>query len=370
MKYSVKKMKDNKKKNLFACNEIQLKEIFIALNESTYRAIQLLQAIHQHKILDFMLMSNLSKKLRTQLAEKFCIKINTQIASHQKSQDGTQKWLLKLEDGNCIETVLIPEGDRNTLCISSQVGCALRCSFCATGQQGFSRNMTSAEILSQLWLAQQQAKVTNIVFMGMGEPLLNLENVLPVVNLLTSDYAYGLSKYRVTISTAGVIPGIQQLSNTTDVALALSLHASNDKLRNQLVPINQKYSLDKLLSSCKIYCQKHKKRKITIEYVMLAGINDQNIHARQMIKLLSQLPCKINLIPFNKVKNVPYTCSSQQQINNFAKTLQKAGFIVMVRRTRGNEIAAACGQLKGQIEAINKKHIARSHKKRFLQTNC
>ena len=264
---------------------------------------------------------------------------------------------------NQIETVFIPEGKRGTLCISSQAGCALECSFCATGLQGFSKNLTTAEIILQLWQAKKRLaelfpdnsrQVTNVVMMGMGEPLLNLRNLLPALELMLDDYAYGLSKYRVTVSTSGIVPALQKLQQSSEASLAISLHAANDRLRNELVPINKKYNLKELIGCCKEYFAKHPRRKITIEYIMIDGVNDTVSDARQLIKLLSSINCKINLIPYNPVAAFSYKTSTRSSIEKFREKLEQAGLQTTVRKTRGDDIAAACGQLAGDITSRKK----------------
>jgi 23S rRNA (adenine2503-C2)-methyltransferase len=275
------------------------------------------------------------------------------------AEDGTCKWLLELHDGNCIEAVFIPARTRGTLCISSQVGCILNCDFCSTGKQGFNRNLTTAEIISQLWIAVRSLSqhnglhdhgVTNVVMMGMGEPLLNMDNLIPALNLMRDDNAYGLSKRRVTVSTAGVIPGLHELRKLTDVALAVSLHAPNNELRNKLVPLNRKYPLEELMAVCRDYFKDEPRRSITMEYVMLAGVNDQPEHARQLTRLLRGMQAKVNLIPFNPFPHTTYHRSDEDTICDFQDILMKADINTTVRRTRGDDIDAACGQLVGQVQ--------------------
>ena len=290
----------------------------------------------------------------------------------QVSSDGTHKWKIKVGINNFIETVFIPGKNRGTLCISSQVGCILNCSFCSTGKQGFNRNLTSAEIIGQLWLAKNILKsvehpkisvnrVTNVVMMGMGEPLLNFEAVLPALRLMRYDNAYGLSKRRVTLSTSGMVPEIDKLALACDVALAISLHAPTDELRNQLVPLNKKYPIRELISACKRYIDLHPQHHITIEYVMLKDINDTSKHAKQLIKVLANLPCKVNLIPFNPFPGTEYLCSDEETINQFKDLLSRSKIFTTIRTTMGDDIDGACGQLAGQI--IDKTH----RNKRFLQ---
>lgn len=340
------------KTNLLNFDRKGLQSYLVEIGEKPFRATQLLQWIHQRGMDGFEGMTNLSKSLRGSLEATAAIRA-PELVFEQRAQDGTRKWLLQLDDGNRVETVFIPEDDRGTLCISSQVGCALDCSFCSTARQGFNRNLSVAEIIGQLWLAQRElgeaGRVTNVVLMGMGEPLLNFNNVVSAVNLMLDDFAYGLSKRRVTLSTAGVVPALDRLGEVTDIALAVSLHATNDALRDQLVPINKKYPIKELLAACKRYIADEGRRKITFEYVMLDGVNDTPAHAKALIRLLSDVPSKINLIPFNPFPGAPYRCSSPQAITRFQETLSAAGFTVIVRKTRGDDIDAACGQLVGRV---------------------
>ncbi len=327
-------------------------------DEAPYRGDQIFKWVHQQGVSDINLMTNLSKKLRENLLEKAVIKAPA-IVSEKQSKDGTFKWLLKLDDGNCIETVYIPEDNRGTLCVSSQVGCALNCSFCSTGKQGFSRNLTVAEIIGQVWIATRQLsqegtlhdrQVTNVVMMGMGEPLLNFDRVVTAMEIMLDDFAYGLSKRRVTLSTSGIIPEMLRLKEVSPVALAISLHAPNDELRNELVPINKKYPLKQLMAVCKDYFEDDPRRMPTYEYVMLDGVNDQVEHARQLVKLMRGVPGKINLIPFNPFPFAGYKRSKPEAIARFQQILQDAGLNTIVRKTRGDDIDAACGQLVGQVQ--------------------
>lgn len=345
-------------KNLLDFDQAGLQLFFQELGEKPYRAQQVLKWIHQIGVKDIDMMSNLSKSLRTKLKSTARIDL-PEIEFEQLSDDGTRKWLLRLNDGNCIETVFIPEVNRGTLCVSSQVGCALNCSFCSTAQQGFSRNLTVAEIIGQVWLAVRSLSedslrhdhtVSNIVMMGMGEPLLNFDNVVKAMNLMMDDFAYGFSKRRVTLSTSGIVPALQRLSEITEVALAISLHAPNDELRDRLVPINRKYPLSELLEVCRNYFKGDNRRRITMEYVMLEGINDQPVHARQLIKILEGIHVKVNLIPFNPFPNTIYSRSSVAAIENFKNTLMRAGLNTITRKTRGEDIDAACGQLVGRVQ--------------------
>ncbi|OGO95184.1 MAG: 23S rRNA (adenine(2503)-C(2))-methyltransferase [Coxiella sp. RIFCSPHIGHO2_12_FULL_42_15] len=347
--------------NLLDLSFQDMRAFLRSLGEPAFRAEQVMQWIHQRGIIHFDEMTNLSKSLRQKLQSqaKICL---PEIALERQSRDGTSKWLFRLKDGNVIETVFIPERDRGTLCVSSQVGCALNCSFCATGKEGFNRNLTLGEIIGQVWIAVRQLalsnpyKVTNVVMMGMGEPLLNYQPVLGAMELMLSDLAYGLSKYRVTLSTSGVIPAMEQLQRDSPVALAVSLHAPTNELRNELVPLNRKYPLEQLIPLCKSYYPRDSKRVVTFEYVMLAGINDTSLHAKQLIKLLGNVPCKMNLIPFNPFPNTHYQRSSDEMVLNFRTQLLKAGMQVWTRKTRGDDIEGACGQLAGQIQDRTGRH--------------
>ncbi len=329
-----------------------------SLGESSFRGKQLFQWIHQAGVADVNLMTNISKTLRAKLLEYTCIDM-PEVVYDNTASDGTRKWLLRLDDGNCIEAVYIPERTRGTLCVSSQVGCALNCSFCSTAKQGFARNLSVAEIISQVWVAVRSLSeeggkhdhaVTNVVMMGMGEPLLNYNNVLTAMDIMKDDLAYGLAKRRVTLSTSGVAPGMLKLKQDSDVALALSLHAPNDELRNELVPINKKYPLKEIMQICREYFPKGSKRVVTMEYVMLEGINDSEQHAKQLAKLLANVPCKLNLIPFNSYPKALYQCSPMPVIEQFKTYLQHKGILTTIRKTRGQDIDAACGQLAGDFK--------------------
>jgi 23S rRNA (adenine2503-C2)-methyltransferase len=356
-----------RKTNLLDLDPIALEEFLATLGEKPYRAVQLLKWLYQFGVDDFEAMTNISKALRQRLQEVAEIRA-PQIASEQCSDDGTVKWLLRLDDGNCVETVFIPEDNRGTLCVSSQVGCALDCSFCSTAQQGFNRNLSVSEIVGQLWTAiralgrihREDRVISNVVMMGMGEPLLNFDNVVSAIRLMTEDNAYGLSKRRVTISTSGVVPALDRLTDVVDVALAVSLHAPNDELRNTLVPLNRKYPIAQLLDACHRYVKGQTHRsKITFEYVMLAGINDSPKHAHELVRLLSHLPAKLNLIPFNPFPNTDYRCSDAATIDRFRAVLMKAGLVTVTRRTRGDDIDAACGQLAGKVRDRTKRKLRR-----------
>lgn len=347
-----------KKINLLGLDHQAMKEFFVSLGEKPFRAQQILKWIHFNGVRNFFDMTDISKDLRNKLSSIAEVGL-PQVVYEKKAADATYKWLLKLDDGNCIETVYIPEKNRGTLCISSQVGCILNCDFCSTGKQGFNRNLTTAEIIAQLWIAvrtlsqsngKHDQSVTNVVMMGMGEPLLNIDNLIPALRLMLDDFAYGLSKRRVTVSTAGVIPAMKKLKESIDVALAVSLHAPNDELREQIVPLNKKYPLKELMATCKDYFKHDRRRSITIEYVMLAGVNDTHAHAKQLIKLLNGLRIKLNLIPFNPFPNTHYQRSDHETIARFQETMIKAGLNTTIRRTRGDDIDAACGQLIGQVK--------------------
>ncbi len=341
---------DNDKINLFDFDRPSLEKFFLALGEKPFRASQVLKWVYHQGVLDFDQMSNLSKSLRQQLQQTAGF-VLPKILLEQQASDGTCKYVLQLSCGNCIEMVWIPETQRATLCVSSQVGCALNCSFCSTAKQGFNRNLSVAEIIGQVWLIRHKMakKLTNVVFMGMGEPLLNMEAVVSASNLMMADLGFGLSKYKVTISTSGLVPLLKQLSSQTQMSLAVSLHAPNDQLRNQLVPINKKYPIAELLRACREFVANDKRRKVTFEYVMLSGVNDQPHHAKTLAKLLRRLPAKVNLIPFNPFPNTDYQCSTIKQIEKFQAILMQAGIMTMTRKTRGEDIDAACGQLVGQV---------------------
>ncbi|VFP84426.1 Dual-specificity RNA methyltransferase RlmN [Candidatus Erwinia haradaeae] len=354
--------------NLLDLNRPQMREFFNHLGEKSFHTEQVMQWIYHAYCCNFDNMTNISKPFRNKL--KTIAEINApEVTEEQKSSDGTIKWTMTVGNQK-IETVYIPEKDRATLCLSSQVGCKIACTFCATGQQGFSRNLRVSEIIGQAWRAAKiigttqcirKRPFTNIVMMGMGEPLLNFANVTSAIQIMLDDYGFGLSKRRVTISTSGVVPAIDKLGENLDVALAISLHAPNNELRNQIMPINKKYNIEDLLASVKRYIKKSRanKGKVTIEYVMLNSINNSTENAHQLAKLLKNIPCKINLIPWNYFPGTSYTCSSSNCTNIFAQILMEYGFTTIIRQTRGADIDAACGQLTGSI--IN--HTERDMKK-------
>lgn len=337
------------------------------IGEKPFRAKQLMRWIHHFGESDFNGMSDLAKSLREKLAQSAVIEPPSML-SEQASSDGTRKWLLDVGTGNGIETVFIPEETRGTLCISSQVGCALECTFCSTGRQGFNRNLGVAEIIGQLWWANRalgydgktkERIISNVVMMGMGEPLLNFENVVTALDIMLDDHAYGLSRRRVTVSTSGIVPAMDRLRDRCPVALAVSLHAPNDALRDELVPINRKYPLGELMAACQRYLEKAPRDFITFEYVMLDGVNDTQAHARQLIELVKEVPCKFNLIPFNPFPNSGYGKSKLETVKRFQAMLMDAGFIATVRKTRGDDIDAACGQLAGQVADKTKRTLRR-----------
>ncbi|HEY5683451.1 MAG TPA: 23S rRNA (adenine(2503)-C(2))-methyltransferase RlmN [Sulfuricaulis sp.] len=345
------------KTNLLSLDRLAMQEYFVALGEKSFRATQVIQWIHQYGVDDFDAMTNLSKELRARLQEAAEIRV-PEIIEDQTAADGTRKWLLRLDDGNAIETVFIPEEDRGTLCVSSQVGCTLNCSFCSTGHQGFNRSLAVDEIISQLLVANRalgrdpkgERVITNVVLMGMGEPLLNYDNVLPAIRLMQDDYAYGLSRRRVTLSTAGVVPMLDRLREECPVSLAVSLHAPNDLLRNELVPLNKKYPIAELLEACRRYCADSPRSRVTFEYVMLEGVNDSLAHAHELVKLLQSVPSKVNLIPFNPFPETRYRRTPREAIDQFRDVLVAAGITTITRKTRGDDIDAACGQLAGRVQ--------------------
>lgn len=346
------------KLDLLGFTKSQIEALLTTLGEKPYRAPQIMKWLHHRFVDDFSEMTDISKATRIKLEELGEIH-EPEVVSVQVSVDGTRKWLMRSRSGSSVETVFIPEGSRGTLCVSSQVGCVLDCSFCATGKQGFNSNLTAGEIIGQLRIAQRSLEaeypdrrraVTNVVLMGMGEPLLNLENVIPAVEIMMDDLGYGISKRKVTISTAGVVPGIEKLCETTDASLAISLHAPNDELRNSLVPLNRKYPIAELLAVCRKYASNlGEKRTITVEYTLIDHVNDQPEHAEELIALLQDFPCKINLIPFNPFPQSGYKRPSGNAVRVFQDKLIAAGYSAMVRTTRGQDIQAACGQLVGEV---------------------
>ena len=349
--------------NLLDLDHQSMVDFFTGMDEKSFRASQVLKWIYQQGVIDFDLMTNLSKELREKLNQTACISL-PEIVTEQLSSDGTRKWLLRIDAHNCVETVFIPETDRGTLCVSSQVGCPLDCSFCSTAKQGFNRNLSVSEIIGQLWLANKalgyfenrKRIISNVVLMGMGEPLLNFDNVIKAMNLMMDDLTFGLARKRVTLSTAGIVPGIRKLAHTSNVSLAISLHAANNPLRDVLVPVNKKYPLEELIKASREYSEIHNGETITFEYVMLDGINDSPADATQLAALLKGFPAKVNLIPFNPFPGAEYRRSGIETINRFREILMNAGIITITRKTRGEDIDAACGQLVGQVVSRSKKH--------------
>ncbi|USE39014.1 23S rRNA (adenine(2503)-C(2))-methyltransferase RlmN [Endozoicomonas sp. SCSIO W0465] len=347
------------KVNLLGLSRKKMEAFFLTIGEKKFRAEQVLKWIHHHRVDNFDDMTNISKSLRERLKATAEI-LGPEVVSSLFSEDGTCKWVVRVASGSCVETVFIPDNGRGTLCVSSQAGCSLDCSFCSTGKQGFNSDLTVAEIIGQVWVAarhfgnvpaKMDRSITNVVMMGMGEPLMNFDNVVDAMDLMMDDLGYGLSKRRVTLSTSGVVPALRKLSEVSNVSLAVSLHAPNNELRNQLVPINRKYPLDQLLDAIHHYMNRltDSKRVVTIEYTLLAGVNDQPEHAQQLIALLNDVPCKINLIPFNPFPHSGYERPSNNAVRRFQESLQLAGFNVTVRKTRGDDIDAACGQLVGSV---------------------
>ena len=354
--------------NLLSLDRDAMENFFHGIGEQRFRAKQLLQWVYQRSVVDYSDMTDFSKALREKLQNTTSLLL-PEIVSQQKSKDGTFKWLLQLSDGNCIEMVYIPESDRGTLCVSSQVGCSLNCTFCSTARQGFNRNLEVNEIIAQVYIANQMLEafaktgefsyvrddndqrrpVTNVVMMGMGEPLMNFDNVVSAMRLMMDDFTFGLSRRRVTLSTAGMVPMMDKLRDECPVSLAVSLHAPNDELRNKLVPLNKKYPIEKLLDCCKRYVEGNNRQRVTFEYVMLKGINDQDIHAEQLADILQSVPAKVNLIPFNPFPQTQFERSSNSAIDRFRDELLKRNIFTVTRRTRGDDIDAACGQLAGDF---------------------
>ncbi len=342
--------------NLLNFDAQQMADWFATQGEKPFRARQVLRWIHKMGEPDFAAMTDIAASLREKLQQLACVTAPV-VQREELSTDGTRKWLLNVGTGNAIETVYIPETTRGTLCVSTQAGCALNCSFCSTGKQGFNRNLSTAEIIAQLWWANREIgkdangnwPISNVVFMGMGEPLLNFSNTVSALRLMLDDNAYGLSRRRVTVSTSGIVPAMDRLREECPVALAVSLHAPNDALRDVLVPINQKYPLRELLAACNRYLEKAPRDFITFEYVMLAGVNDSEKQARELVALVRDVPCKFNLIPFNPIPQAPYQRSSAEAIRRFRDVLMQADIVTTTRKTRGDDIAGACGQLAGQV---------------------
>ena len=345
------------KTNLLDLNRSDLDRFFAELGEQRYRTLQVMKWIYHRGVIDFALMTDLSKALRQRLTEIAEIRL-PEIVTEQCSADGTRKWAIRVGNGNCVETVLIPSGGRNTLCVSSQVGCMLDCSFCSTGKQGFNGNLTAGEVIAQVWLVRRRLQelgeergITNVVLMGMGEPLLNFDAVVTATDLMMDDWAFGLSKRRVTISTAGVVPAIYELGKVTDISLAVSLHAPDNQLRDELVPINRKYPIEELLEACRRYLDGlGERRSVTIEYTLMKGVNDSVEQADALADVLRGLRCKVNLIPFNPFPASGFERPERAAVEAFQSRLVNHGYATMLRTTRGEDIAAACGQLVGAVE--------------------
>ncbi|MGA9340917.1 MAG: 23S rRNA (adenine(2503)-C(2))-methyltransferase RlmN [Rhodanobacteraceae bacterium] len=344
------------KTNLLDFDRAGLRDFFSSLGEKPWRADQAMKWIYHRHVTDFAQMTDVGKALRSKLEAVAAI-VPPDVRMHKQSEDGTRKWLLGMDAGNAVETVFIPEPSRGTLCVSSQVGCGLNCTFCSTGTQGFNRNLSAAEIIGQVWVAasdlgnapHRQRRLTNVVMMGMGEPLLNFDHVVTAMRVMRDDLGFGLAAKRVTLSTAGLVPMIDKLSEAIDVSLAVSLHAPCDELRSELVPLNRKFPIDDLLAACARYAARRPRATITFEYTLLKGVNDKPEHARQLVKLMRRLPSKVNLIPFNRFPGTHYERPDDATIRVFQGVLMDAGVMAMVRRTRGDDIDAACGQLKGQV---------------------
>lgn len=351
--------------NLLGLDQNGLKSFFSDMGDKPYRVTQIMKWIYHRHVVNFNDMTDISRATREKLHQMAEIRL-PEVALEQWSDDGSCKWLFRLDCGNSVETVYIPETGRSTLCISSQIGCALDCSFCSTARQGFNRNLSSAEIIGQIYLVNRilrentetsDRQITNVVMMGMGEPLLNFQSLVPALSLMMDDLAFGLSKRKVTVSTSGVIPAMDRLREEIDVSLAVSLHAPNDELRNELVPLNKKYPIHDLLQACRRFVSTEHKKHIMFEYVLLAGVNDQPKHAKELVKLLRNFPCKVNLIPFNPFPGSGYKRSGNSAIETFWNILNRGGVLTLKRATRGDDIDAACGQLAGDLEDRSRRHI-------------
>ncbi|HJR10612.1 MAG TPA: 23S rRNA (adenine(2503)-C(2))-methyltransferase RlmN [Rhodanobacteraceae bacterium] len=356
-------MADVARANLLDFDRDGMRDFFAGLGEKPWRADQVMKWIYHRLESDFGAMTDLGKSLREKLPE-VAVVAPPKALLDKASSDGTRKWLLGMDAGNAVETVYIPEPTRGTLCVSSQIGCGLNCRFCSTGTQGFNRNLATSEIIGQVWHAakqlgnvtHQQRRITNVVMMGMGEPLLNFDNVVKAMSLMRDDLGFGLASKRVTLSTAGVVPMIDKLGEVADVSLAVSLHAPNDELRTQLVPLNKRWGIDELLDACARYAARKPRATITFEYTLMKGINDMPVLAKQLVKLMRRLPAKVNLIPFNPFPGTQYERSDETVIRDFQTVLLNAGVQAMVRRTRGEDIDAACGQLKGKVADRTRRH--------------
>jgi 23S rRNA (adenine2503-C2)-methyltransferase len=348
--------------NLLDYSLEELSEYFASIGEQKFRARQVFRWMHLYGVADFELMTDIAKSLRTKLQELAEIRVPILVAEN-KASDGVIKWVLQVDDNNKIETVFIPENDRGTLCVSSQVGCALECQFCSTGRQGFNRNLSAGEIVGQLWWANKRLGhnpkdgkiITNVVMMGMGEPLANYTNVISAMKTMLDDNAYNLSRKKLTLSTSGMVPWIERLKNDCPVALAISLHASNNEVRDKIIPLNKKYPIEQLIQACKEYLVNSPKDYVTFEYVMLKDVNDSLEHAHELTQLVKEVECKFNLIPFNPFPNSGFESSSRNQIMRFQKVLHTAGYVTTIRKTRGEDIDAACGQLVGKVKDKTKR---------------
>jgi 23S rRNA (adenine2503-C2)-methyltransferase len=348
------------KTNLLDLDCRGMEAFFQALDSKAFHARNVFKWIHKHGVVDFAAMTDISKRLRAQLQAVAEVRL-PELIYEQPAPDGTRKWLLELRDGQRIETVHIPDAGRSTLCVSSQVGCALDCAFCSTARQGFNRNLSVAEIIGQVWIATRElgAPPSNIVMMGMGEPLANFDALVPAMNIMQDDLAYMVSKYRVTVSTSGIVPALRKLRELADISLAVSLHAPDNALRDELVPINRKYPLQELIPACREFVRGDRRRKVTWEYVMLDGVNDSLQHAKALIRLLEGTPSKVNLIPFNPFPGAHYRASPPQRVEEFRQRLKRSGLIATVRKTRGDEIDAACGQLVGRVKDRSRRQLQR-----------
>ena len=348
------------KTNLLDLDRKDIEAYFLDLGSKAFHGRNVFKWIHKHGVTEFDAMTDISKRLREQL--QACAEVRLpELVFEQPALDGTRKWLIELFDGQRIETVYIPDEGRSTICVSSQVGCALDCSFCSTAQQGFNRNLTVAEIIGQVWIATRELghAPTNVVMMGMGEPLANFDAVVKAMDIMQDDLAYMLSKYRVTVSTSGIVPALNQLRKVSDVSLAVSLHAPDNALRDQLVPINRKYPLEELIPACREFVRGDKRRKVTWEYVMLDGVNDSIQHAKALIRLLEGTPSKVNLIPFNPFPGTGYRASPVERVEAFRQRLIRSGIISTTRKTRGDDIDAACGQLVGKVRDRSRRELKR-----------
>ncbi|MEA3275848.1 MAG: 23S rRNA (adenine(2503)-C(2))-methyltransferase RlmN [Pseudomonadota bacterium] len=351
LKISAAMAAENPKTNLLDLDRKGFEDLVLSWGYKAFHGRNLFKWIHKHGVADFEAMTDLSKVLRNRLQDTAEIRLPRMVHT-QPSADGTRKWIMELADGQRVETVLIPDGRRSTICVSSQVGCALDCSFCATARQGFNRNLSVGEITGQVWHATRQLGTapSNVVMMGMGEPLANFDAVVSAMHVMQDDLAYMLSKYRVTLSTSGIVPNIYRLREVSDVSLAVSLHAPDNALRDRLVPVNRKYPLEELLPACKAFIAGESRRRITWEYVMLDGVNDSLSHAKRLIRLLEGIPSKVNLIPFNPFPDSDFVTSPPDRLEAFRQRLLRSGLVATTRKTRGDEIAAACGQLVGRVE--------------------